>query len=141
MDRNIVIAEPTQETIELGEEIYEAFYGEWKKSKREEVARMLSKGKGYVALLDGAVVGFICYEFDSERRIGEICTNAVSPECRGMGIARKMYDYILSEMRENGIKYVSVQTGLDDGHIPARRAYEKLGFKKNLKSVNYYMEI
>lgn len=39
-----------------------------------------------------------------------------------------------------GMKYATVSTGLDDGHAPARRAYEKMGFSKNLPSVKYYME-
>lgn len=161
MKQNIVITEPTEETAkvacdiaikawtpirevfkkEMGEELYEAFFGNWKENKRKEVIENLSKGKGYVALIDGVVVGFICYKYDTERKTGEICTNAVSPDHRGMGIGNKMYNSVLSSMREKGIKYLSVHTGLDDGHIPARRAYEKLGFKKNLPSVDYYMKL
>lgn len=161
MNGNIVITEPVEETIyaacdiaikawtpireifkrEIGEDLYEAFFGNWKETKQKEVFENLSKGNGYIALLDGVVAGFICYKFDSVRKTGEICTNAVSPEHRGMGIANKMYNYVLAKMRENGIEYVSVHTGLDDGHAPARRAYEKLGFKANLPSVDYYMKL
>lgn len=58
-----------------------------------------------------------------------------------MGVAKKMYDYVIEEMKTKGVKTVSVTTGLDDAHAPARRAYEKLGFEKVLNSVTYYKEI
>ena len=32
---------------------------------------------------------------------------------------------------------VTVSTGLDEGHAPARRAYERAGFEKHLDSVTY----
>ncbi len=161
MSEEIKIARPSEEDIEkacdiairawttiregfrreIGDELYEAFYANWQDEKRMGVRRYFTSGHGYVALLHGAVVGFICYKADEERKTGEICANAVDPDKRGMGIASQMYHYILDEMREKGIKYVKVHTGLDDGHIPARRAYEKMGFEKNLPSVEYFMKL
>ena len=38
-------------------------------------------------------------------------------------------------------KPITVTTGLDDGHAPARRAYEKAGFEKNLPSLTYYKKL
>jgi ribosomal protein S18 acetylase RimI-like enzyme len=37
--------------------------------------------------------------------------------------------------------YAKVGTQLDDAHIPARAAYEKLGFKPITRSVIYYMKL
>jgi len=37
--------------------------------------------------------------------------------------------------------YAKVQTGLDEAHAPARRAYERAGFKTRLESVAYYMDL
>ena len=58
-----------------------------------------------------------------------------------MVIAPQMYNFVLEKMREEGMLYAKVHTGLDDGHIPARRAYQKVGFEKNLPSVDYYMKL
>ena len=43
----------------------------------------------------------------------------------------------LEEMRQEGMIAVTVSTGLDEGHAPARRAYERAGFEKHLDSVTY----
>ena len=107
----------------------------------DSVINNFKAGRGYVALVDGKVAGFITYRMDTNLGMGEILANAVSSDFRGMGIGPKMYDFILAKMREEGMKYVTVSTGLDDGHAPARKAYEKMGFKKNLPSVKYYMEL
>ena len=99
------------------------------------------RGRGYVALLDGKVVGYISYHIHEETKTGEIVGNAVSAEARGMGIGPKMYQFVLDKMREEGMIFARVHTGLDDGHAPARRAYEKAGFEKNLPSVDYFMKL
>ena len=41
----------------------------------------------------------------------------------------------------NGQKVVKVFTGLDWAHAPARRAYERAGFKRHLDSTTYFMEL
>ena len=46
-----------------------------------------------------------------------------------MGIGPKLYDKVLQTMKEQGMEYATVTTGLDDGHAPARRAYQKAGFE------------
>ena len=126
---------------DLGDELYEAHFTGWQASKRAGVAGQLRSGRGYVALLDGKVVGFISYRVDEATRSGEICGNAVDPGCRGMGIGPKMYDFVLEKMKAEGMEYATVVTGLDDGHAPARRAYEKAGFEKNLPSVKYFKKL
>jgi len=126
---------------DLGDELYEAHFDGWQASKREGIAKGLRSGRGYVALLDGKVVGFVTYHVDFIRKSGEIGGNAVDPDCRGMGIGPKMYDFVLNKMREEGMEYATVVTGLDDGHAPARRAYQKAGFEKNLPSIKYFQKL
>ena len=51
---------------------------------------------------------------------------------------------ILSEVRQkktNFIKVAKVTTGLDWAHAPARRAYERAGFKRHLDSTTYYLDL
>lgn len=126
---------------DLGDELYEAHFNGWQKAKREGIAKGLRSGRGYVALLDGKVVGFVSYHVDFIRSSGEIGGNAVDPDCRGMGIGPKMYEFVLNKMREEGMEYATVVTGLDDGHAPARKAYQKAGFEKNLPSIKYFRKL
>ena len=126
---------------ELGEELYGRVFGDWKRDKTESVLSMMSSGRGYVAVVDGELAGFIHYEISEDGVSGEIGNNAVSSRFRGRGIAQRMYSFIEEKMREEGVKYVTVVTGLDEGHAPARRAYEKAGFDKGLESVRYFKMI
>ncbi len=126
---------------DLGDELYEAHFTGWQQSKRDGVARQLRSGSGFVALSGDRVVGFVAYKVDEAKKSGEICGNAVDPDCRGMGIGPQMYDFVLNKMKEEGMEYATVVTGLDDGHAPARRAYEKAGFQKNLPSIKYFKKL
>ena len=71
-----------------------------------------------------------------EKLLGEIGLNAVSPGEQGKGYGRQMYEFALQRMREKGIKLVGVSTGGDESHIPARKAYESVGFVR-LPTVRY----
>ena len=126
---------------DLGDELYDAHFTGWQQSKRDGVAALLRSGRGYVAMVEDRVVGFVSYQVNPLARSGEISGNAVDPECRGMGIGPKMYEFVLEKMKEEGMLYATVNTGLDDGHAPARRAYQKVGFEKNLPSVRYYKKL
>jgi fructose/tagatose bisphosphate aldolase len=76
-----------------------------------------------------------------EGELGTIGLNAVDAACRGHGIAGKLHAFALDKMRSEGATVAKVLTGLDDAHAPARRAYEKSGFRKNLPSVTYYKDL
>lgn len=126
---------------ELGDEIYEANFTNWQEAKRKGVMSQLMEGRGFIALVDGKVVGFVSYRINEHTKTGEICGNAVDPGARGMGIGGKMYNFVMEKMRGEGMLYACVTTGLDDGHAPARRAYEKVGFEKNLPSLTYFKKL
>ena len=126
---------------DLGDELYEAHFTGWQADKRASVEKAILAGRGFVAVVEGKVVGFVTYSLNSAIRSGTITNNAVDPDCRGMGIGPKLYDRALTYMKEQGMQYATVTTGLDDGHAPARRAYEKMGFQKNLPSIKYFKKL
>ena len=68
---------------ELGEELYGRVFGDWKRDKTESVLSMMSSGRGYVAVVDGELAGFIHYEISEDGVSGEIGNNAVSSRFRG----------------------------------------------------------
>ncbi|MBE7020601.1 MAG: GNAT family N-acetyltransferase [Ruminococcaceae bacterium] len=161
MNKEIVIIKPEEKYIEasaeisakawipirevnkklLGDEIYSFLHNGWQEAKKEAVRQSLKVGKGFIALCEGNVVGFTTYEIFEDKKIGEILNNAVSPDAKGMGIAGLLNKSVLKHFKEKGCIIAKVSTGLDEGHAPARRAYEKLGFEKNLPQVEYYMDI
>ena len=69
--------------------------------------------------------------------------NSVGADFAGKGIGSFMYRYIITEAKRRGAKYAAVCTGLDDGHAPARRAYEKSGFTRSsaIETIDYYMSV
>ena len=110
-------------------------------SKGLQVKDQIESGTYKIAVCehDGRPVGFITYAVDGP--IGEICNNGALPGTGLKGIGQTMYSFVLDEFRKAGVKVVKVTTGLDDAHAPARRAYERAGFKKHLDQTTYYMEL
>ena len=89
---------------------------------------------------NGRIIGFILFRM-SENGVGEICNNAADKTCGIKGIGQAMYAAVLEHFRANGMKVVCVHTGLDEGHAPARRAYERAGFSLQMQHTTYYMKL
>ncbi len=78
---------------------------------------------------EGEIAGFISYALDRAREVGSIHFNAVHPDYQGHGVGTAQVERVLQIFRDEGMKYATVGTGLNEGHAPARRMYEKAGFK------------
>lgn len=127
----------------VGDGLFPIIWPDWKGEHRRGIAaacRGEDGWSGWVAEEQGAVVGFITFRLDESKGIGEIGWNAVHPEHQNRGIATRMYEFALGKMREGGMKAARVGTGGDPSHAPARRAYEKVGFRP-LPSVSYFREL
>lgn len=121
--------------VQLSEEIFPLMYPvDPLEKKQKEVAEAAAGEHCFVAEYEGRVVGFATYEIDGE--VGTLMSNAVA--LRGHGIAGLLHTRVFEEMKACGCKAVTVRTGLDAAHAPARRAYEKDGFTNSLPSVQYY---
>lgn len=125
----------------LGDKMFNDLYGDWKKTKTDRVMTGMTSGKGFTVLVDGIVAGFIYYVPDYKKKLGTVEENAIAKEYLGNGIGKRLYDFVLSEMRKEGLIYAQVGTGLDDAHAAARASYKKVGFDRELPSVRYFMEL
>lgn len=129
----------------LGDKIADLNAGELgdARSKGEEVRRQIEAAPDKVLVCEenGKIVGFITYMIDEKRKIGTIGNNAADPDSGLKGIGQQMYKAVLDEFRRRGMQAVKVFTGLDHAHAPARRAYERAGFDRQLTHVTYYMEL
>ena len=111
------------------------------KFKGLQVKAQIESGQYGIAVCEheGQIVGFITWRIGE--CIGEICNNGALKSTGLKGIGQTMYRFVMDEFRKAGVKVVRVTTGLDWAHAPARRAYERAGFKKHLDSTTYYMKL
>lgn len=127
----------------LGEEAYQLNYADWNRSQGDYLASAFEPAPGkvvFVAEADGVIAGFIYCTFDAQRRVGHLDLNAVDPAFQGRGFGVRMYRFAMDWMKQQGVRYVGVSTGGDAGHAPARRAYEKAGFDRQVPSV-YFVKL
>ncbi len=125
----------------LGPRIFHLIWSDWRKTQAEGVAgacRAADKYHTLVAELDDHVVGFIAYELKGET--GEVVLLAVHPEFHRRGIATRLNLAALDEMKAAGMRIAVAETGGDDGHAPARHAYEKAGYT-GLPIVRYFKDL
>jgi ribosomal protein S18 acetylase RimI-like enzyme len=65
---------------------------------------------------------------------------AVHPDHQNLGIGTELNTLALEKMREGGMKMAKVETGGDPSHAPARRSYEKAGYRA-LPLVRYFLDL
>lgn len=122
----------------LGDELYELAQRHEDEAQSDLLRSLVepdSEWELVVAEDDGAAVGFVSWKLDQKSKVGEIGLNAVAPERAGCGIGTAMYEFAVERMREGGMRAAGVATGADPSHEPARRAYEKAGFRTSFPSV------
>jgi GNAT superfamily N-acetyltransferase len=128
----------------VGERIYSIALATADREQAELLTGLCDAGSAHQVLVatmdekDDAIIGFISFSLNVEKRTGEIGLNAVHPDHAGRGIGTSMYEFVLARMKENGMALATVGTGGDPSHAPARRAYEKVGFDRALPSLFLY---
>ena len=104
-----------------------------------DLMRTINVDTVMIAEVAGKAVGFATYELDDATRVGTVSDNAVLPEFRGRGIGARLLACVLKHMEAAGMEFAEVSTGSDEPYTPARRMYERQGFKPYFHSV-YYMK-
>ena len=72
-----------------------------------------------------------------EELMGEIEMVAVDPGRQDHGLGTELTNVATDWMRREGMTHAVIATGGDLGHAPARRTYEKAGYKP-FPGVNYF---
>jgi ribosomal protein S18 acetylase RimI-like enzyme len=132
----------------IGEELYEEVIRKpagltWKQRKEKKIRGLFEKHSEWVWVLDDGneVIGYVTFGLTPDKNLGDIDNNGVHPNHAGKGWATFMYRHVLQYFRDEGIRFAVVETELDDAHIPARRAYEAVGFDRPQKIVNYWQDL
>ena len=114
----------------VGEAVFAHQHGDWREDYRTDVPTLHDPpNHKYVAVaeLGGSIVGYVAWNVDPERRHGEIYIVAVSVVHRGQGIGTGLCELAFSDMKERGVEVVTIGSGGDAFHAPARALYERLG--------------
>lgn len=120
-----------RQTIDRG--LYDEFYPEgWEKSQRSAVAEVCTAGEHevWVAVEGQVPVGFVAVRYRRNEGLGEIYMIAVDPTYQGGGVGGALTERAMEEIRRAGLPVAMVETGGDPGHAPARRLYERCGFRE-----------
>jgi ribosomal protein S18 acetylase RimI-like enzyme len=131
----------------LGEDLYETVQADpgqtWEERKIAQNRRLYAEHPEQVWVLDdaGDIFGYVTFWLVPERSYGHLDNNAVDAARSGQGWATFMYRHVLDRFRELGLRFAHVDTGLDDAHIPARRAYEAVGFDRAVPSVDLWQRL
>ena len=113
-------------------DVYEHQHGHWADDYRESVPKLHDPKHGkHVAVTesdDGHLAAYIGWHIDHEPRHGQVDPLAVRESARRRGVGRALCEHAISAMREHDVEVISLGTGGDWFHAPARALYESLGF-------------
>jgi len=131
----------------VGEDVYRGIRRnpdqDWRMEKTARIRKAFHEHPGCMWVLDdaGTVFGFVTFRlFPGQSRLW-IEENGVIPERRGQGWATFMLRHLLSHARRLGIRFASVEVDLDDVHLPARRAYQAVGFDRHHHIAIYHQDL
>jgi len=112
-------------------EIFRHFFPDWRvaQAKAVESACLSEDVRVWVARVESRTVGFVAVKRDAAAGLGEIHMIATDPRHQRSGVATVLMRRALAWMKRSGLSVAMVETGGDPGHAPARRAYERMGFR------------
>jgi ribosomal protein S18 acetylase RimI-like enzyme len=131
----------------LGEECYEAVRHNpeltWEERKMGQNHQLFAEHPDWVWVLqkEDRIIGFVTFYLFPAQNYGHLDNNGVHPDYSGQGWGKWMYRHVLDYFREQGLRYAHVDTGLDPAHIPARMAYESVGFDRQAPNVDYWQDL
>ncbi|MFC1996220.1 GNAT family N-acetyltransferase [Chloroflexota bacterium] len=80
------------------------------------------------------------YEINQQDETGEVQLLAVHPNYQNQGIGTELNLLALTKLKDVGLRLAKVETGGDESHAPARKAYEKAGYTPS-PIVRYFKEL
>jgi GNAT superfamily N-acetyltransferase len=133
--------EPVFAAVEelLGSELFVRLRGDWRASQAKEVRDVLADPdkRVWVAELDREAIGFVAATLHRDSSVGEIYMIAVDPSAQRQGIGTALTGAVTDWLQQSGMRVAMIETGGDRGHAPARRVYEKAGYKP-LPAVRFF---
>ena len=127
----------------VGEVVFANQHGGWRDDYVRQVAGLHDPGQHkHVAVADvgGVIAGYVAWTVDPGRRNGEITHVAVAAAHRRQDLGTALCEHAFDALRAAGAEVVTIGTGGDPFHAPARALYERLGCTA-LPVTVYYREL
>ncbi|MEM1081645.1 MAG: GNAT family N-acetyltransferase [Pseudomonadota bacterium] len=118
---------------EIPDYVYASFYPEgWTVRQLADITEVCNDDQSsvWLALIDQQMTGYMALRVHEEDAMGELYVIAVHPAYQRRGVGAALMSFAFDQFRQLGLAMVMVETGGDDGHAPARAAYEKVGFER-----------
>lgn len=144
VDLSLLAWEPVFASFEriLGTGIFDRLYRpDWRSAQATAVRSncIAADSESFVATTsDDHPVAFVVLKQDLDESLGVVDMIAVHPRHQRRGHARALMEFSVRRFRDQQLRLISVGTGGDPGHAPARALYEAVGFT-GVPLVNYYM--
>lgn len=102
----------------------------------DTISSMVVDEKSYTMLakIDGKTVGYVNFSIAVDE--AELIKIVVDSGYRRQGIATKLLDKSLSELKNSGVKIVFLEVRVDNES--AKKCYEKMGFEHYFTRLKYY---
>ncbi|MEO8329304.1 MAG: GNAT family N-acetyltransferase [Candidatus Nanopelagicales bacterium] len=114
----------------VGETVFANQHGDWRNDYRKQLSNLYDPGNNKfvaVAEIDDSIVGYVAWNVDLQRSQGAIDIVAVSVKHRGQHTGTALCEHAFADMKLRGVEVVTIGTGGDPFHAPARALYESLG--------------
>ena len=111
----------------MGPRAYRFVYPDWRTAQAAAVAEVCRSLDAWVADVDGAPIGFVAVRWTEEGAtpVGEVEMIAVAPAHQRVGIASRLLERAITEMRARGVPLAVLGTGGEGGLPPGRGLYER----------------
>lgn len=126
----------------MGDDVFPIVYPDGVDGQRKVVQELVDNEEyeHWVMDNDGKAVGYLVTHINRDSEVGEIVYLVVDPNYHKQGIATALNRHAIDLMKEAGMKVATVSTGGDISHLPARQAYEKVGFQP-FPNIWYYQSL
>jgi ribosomal protein S18 acetylase RimI-like enzyme len=107
----------------------------WRKARHIDEDVEADTAGIFVAEMNGRIVGYITTRLDRAAGKGRIPNIAVSAECRGRGLGRRLIEHALDYFRREGMEYAMIET-MAQNEIGAH-LYPACGFVEVGRQIHY----
>ena len=89
----------------------------------------------FVAVLDGAVIGYITTRPQPDAGIGQIPNMAVDARYRRRGVASRLIEHALDYLRARGMRVAKIETLVQNAQ--GQSLYPRFGFQEAARQIHY----
>jgi ribosomal protein S18 acetylase RimI-like enzyme len=114
----------------VGDAVFVHQHGAWRDDYRRKLPTLFDPDEHkYVAVVDdhSAMIGYVAWDVDVAKHHGGIEILAVATTHRRRGLGAMLLEHAFAHMKDHGVEVVTIGTGGDWFHAPARALYETMG--------------